>query len=121
MQAAIGGFAKAHDLPQRLADVMALSAEEIVSNIVRHGFPAEQADRRILCAAAADAERIMLAFEDNGPAYNPLTETPPPDFNPDVMARNVGGLGVHIVKALADEARYDRRANWNRLELGWRR
>lgn len=118
---AVADFAAAHELSDRVAHAMALSVDEIVSNVILHGFPPGQADRRIHCAAQLGDGSVHMAFSDNGPAFNPLADAPAPDMSPSVEDRRIGGLGVHLVKMLADESAYRRDVGWNRLQLSWRR
>lgn len=40
-------------------------------------------------------------------AYNPLL-APEPDLTADIDERAIGGLGIHFVRKLADEVRYER-------------
>lgn len=41
-------------------------------------------------------------------AYDPLS-TPEPDLLADIDDRGIGGLGIHFVRQLSDEVRYERR------------
>ena len=42
---------------------------------------------------------------------------PPPDLDQPVEAREVGGLGIHILRSLTEEARYERRNDTNVIRL----
>ena len=119
-QAAVADFAVSHDLSDRIAFALELATDEIVSNIVRHGFPPGQPDRRIACEAEVTKDAVAIAFLDNGVAFDPLTSAPEPDLTSPVAVRELGGLGVYLVKQLADETRYERTDDLNRLELAWR-
>lgn len=118
-QEAIRTFAAAHNLPERVTFGLELAADELLSNVIRHGFSPDQADRRIRCAAEVLDGRAVLIFTDNGAAFDPLTDAPHPDLSSGAVDAPIGGLGVHIVKTLADACRYSRQDGLNRLELGW--
>ena len=62
------------------------------------------------------ARRLLLRFEDSGPAFNPLA-APPPDLESPLGQRQLGGLGVHLVRALTASQRYARVGDRNVLEL----
>ena len=60
--------------------------------------------------------RFLLTIIDDGIPFNPLTpETP--DTNTPIEERELGGLGIHLVRTLADEATYQRQADKNVLTL----
>jgi len=119
-QAALAAFADAHRLPSRIGRALELVAEEAITNIVRHGFKDGVGDARIACVAEATPERVAIVVTDNGPAFDPLTEAPPPDLDAPVETRRVGGLGVHLIRSISDECRYGREDGLNRLEAVWR-
>ena len=50
---------------------------------------------------------ITLEFADNGVAFNPLLAAMP-DLDQDVETRQIGGLGIHFVRQMADSASYVR-------------
>ncbi len=83
-----------------------LLVEEVVVNIMHHGMP-EQPEPWLCLTIWSSPHTINLEFTDNGMAFNPLLVTMP-DLEQDVEARQVGGLGVHIVRQMADTASYDR-------------
>lgn len=91
--------------------------EELFTNAVHHGgrpdgVPAEQ----IEVALATSPGRIEIDFIDNAPPFDPLAQAEP-EFGPSLAERSVGGLGLHIVRSLVDEARYRRKAGRNCLTL----
>ena len=47
----------------------------------------------------------MIRFEDGGMPYNPL-EREDPDITQNIEDRQVGGLGIHIVKKTMDDVKY---------------
>jgi serine/threonine-protein kinase RsbW len=55
-------------------------------------------------------------IEDDGAPFDPLS-VPLADFEPDLLKRAVGGLGIRFIRALNDEVCYERVENRNRLTL----
>jgi len=98
-----------------------LACEEWFINVVRHGFGENAADRaekphiRISAFPARPGE-IALRLVDNGPAFNPL-EYPDPDLNLPAGERPIGGLGIYLIKKLADSIEYRRHEGQNQLTL----
>ena len=61
-------------------------------------------------------EHIEMEFEDRGREFNPL-EIGEPDFETPVEERQLGGLGIHLVKKMMDETKYRREGDRNILLL----
>jgi anti-sigma regulatory factor (Ser/Thr protein kinase) len=103
------GFAEEALLDLRLV------AEEILTNIAKYAFlTADEAAVELRFSVAGATAR--LEFRDAGRAFDPLAE-PPPDLEAPIENRAVGGLGLPLVRALVDEARYRREGASNVLEL----
>lgn len=50
-------------------------------------------------------QKLILIFSDSGVRYNPL-EKPDPDITLGVQEREIGGLGIYMVKRIMDELSY---------------
>ena len=59
---------------------------------------------------------LRIEVIDDGQPFNPL-EVPEPDTSLAMADRPIGGLGIHLLRELADEATYERRDRTNRLVL----
>lgn len=93
-----------------------LLVEELFTNTVVHGHGADsEAPVRIECEVSPG--RIALIYEDTGPAHNPFVRVVAPDADADVENRPVGGLGVLLVSAMAQQVEYQRAGNRNRISL----
>ena len=65
---------------------------------------------------AVDDNRIMLVFTDNGSPYNPLDKEDP-DTTLSAEEREIGGLGIFMVKKTMDDVTYEYSSGYNRLTL----
>jgi two-component sensor histidine kinase len=84
--------AEAHELPVRRAADLGLVVNELVTNALKHGFPAD--------SAATARAVIRIDFYCNGESYD-LTVT---DNGVGLAARpKLGGLGQRLVRALATQ------------------
>lgn len=119
VQTALRAFGEAHGLPDRIIHGLELAADEMLSNVIRHGFPDGQVDRDIHCSAHMTDGKVAFAIRDNGAPFDPLVDAPPPDLESGAEDAPIGGLGVHIVKSLADDCDYTRKSGLNCLELWW--
>ena len=87
------------------------AADEVTSNIVNYSGASGY---RIGVERTAD--RLRLCFSDDGKPYNPLSHADP-DTHASIEERPVGGLGLVVVKRLADRVTYSREGDRNVLTL----
>ncbi len=105
-QQALARFGERHALTPRVVNRLEVVFEEIVSNIVRHGFtPGSR--QSIAVAVIAGAEALRLVFEDDGAPFDPLLHGAPPPLR-TLADAPLGGLGVALVRRLAADIRYTR-------------
>lgn len=90
-----------------------LVVEEIVANICRYSY-GDQLGSVELCCEQLDGGKLALEFVDYGRAFNILTLAVP-DLSVDLDQRDVGGIGVPMLRALIDEASYRREDTRNVL------
>ena len=90
--------------------------DELFSNIVTHGYDVGTTDGEVEVTLAVRDNRLLIEFVDDGRAFDPLGSTPP-DLDLPAAERPIGGLGIAIVRALADAASYARQGGRNRLSL----
>ena len=88
-----------------------VAVDEIFSNIARYSG----ATGVVLGCSLKDG-RATLRFSDNGRPYDP-TEKPDPDTTQSAEEREVGGLGIFMVKKLMDEVTYEYADGSNILTL----
>ena len=98
------------DLPPDLEMPVTLALEEVLSNVIRHS--AEGVSPEISVRFTFAPEVFEFEVIDNGEEFNPL-ELPPFNVDAGLEERRAGGMGVHIVKQLADEVRYQYREGKN--------
>jgi len=109
--------------PQDIQGKIELAVEEIFVNIANYAYAADGGDSPDSGDGGADGavvifisvtDKIVIRFEDTGKPYNPL-EKPGPDLDKPLMERDIGGLGVFLVKQLMDKVEYSRVGNKNVL------
>jgi len=90
-----------------------LCLEELFSNVVNYAWP-EGGEHQVDVRLMVDDESLKIQIEDDGIPFNP-TEFPEPDMNKPVHERQVGGLGIHLVRQNTDSIWYQRQDNKNVL------
>lgn len=93
-----------------------LLLEEVVTNVVRHAFRADSGGR-VDVRVGLDGAGIALSVEDDARAFDPLASVPAPSLDVPLEARTPGGLGLHLVRSIADEIAYERRGGKNVLTM----
>jgi serine/threonine-protein kinase RsbW len=97
------------------AATMNLALDELVSNIIKYAYD-DAEEHQILVTVAVGRDLLTISVEDDGKPFNPI-DAPSP--NPDLPLEEwpIGGLGVHIVKSIADTLDYRRERGRNIVRL----
>lgn len=90
---------------------VALAFDELLSNVIKYGFP-DPSPHQIECEIRHDKGGIIAVITDDGIPFDPLRQ-PDPDTTLSLEARGIGGLGIHLVRQLFDNVRYQRDAGRN--------
>ncbi len=98
------GICKDWNISAELTNKLDMCGEEIYANIAFYAYPQTQGDIRV--SVQKEDNRIILRFEDDGVPYNPL-EKPDPDINLPPEQRPLGGLGIFMVKEMANDIQYE--------------
>ncbi len=91
-----------------------LAVEEIFVNVVNYAYDGKEG----ICYITIrdDEDKIEFVFEDNGVPFNPL-EQKTPDISLSSEEREVGGLGIFLVKKVMDKVEYKYENNKNILKI----
>jgi serine/threonine-protein kinase RsbW len=119
LEAFVDAFAGTSGLPEDERVRLLLILEELFTNVVEHGYPPGSASGRVSIALGLRDGRLIIEFVDDGRPFDPLTVAAPKLDLPG-QDRPIGGLGVHIVRSLVDDASYRRAGRRNRLQLARR-
>jgi serine/threonine-protein kinase RsbW len=112
---AVERFGAEQHLPNDTLTNINLVLDEVVSNVIKYGR-AGDSDGAINVSLVREGGRLTIEVSDDGIAFNPL-ETTPPNLDLPIMERPVGGLGIHIVRALTETVAYRRESDRNHLTM----
>ncbi len=112
----INALAERQRWPEELLFKVKLVIEEVGLNIIDYGYERDDS-KEIEIRLHCGEDVLTIDFIDEAKAFDPLTEPAWPDTSAGLEERPVGGLGLHLVKEMMDEARYAREGNRNRLTL----
>lgn len=91
---------KRFQVPGKIQTKMNIAVDEIFSNIVRYSGAQKAA---VECNVRE--KEVTLVFTDDGRPYDP-TEKPDPDTTASADERDMGGMGIFIVKKFMDSVKY---------------
>ena len=116
----IGEYLSEQDCSMAVEMKINVACEEIFVNIAHYAYkkisPDLHGNARISLSMDETGENIQIMFRDKGIAYNPL-EKSDPDVSLSAEDRDIGGLGIFMVKKSMDSVLYEREGDENVLVL----
>ena len=88
---------EALDCPYKAEMQIDLAIDELFGNIANYAYNPETGDATVRLEVEEDPLSVIITFSDNGKPFNPL-ENPEPDVTLSASEREVGGLGIFLVK-----------------------
>ena len=93
-----------------------LIVEELFTNTVTHGYR-EESESPVWLAFEPDVAGLTLRYEDAAPPHNPFGEFRPMDTAVLIAQQPVGGLGLKLIRSLAQDAGYSREGERNCIRM----
>jgi len=116
LQAFAEAFARDSGLADDERARLLVILEELFINVVSHGYSGRRSAGSVAVTLDRKRSRLTIDFVDDGPPFDPLSYSGP-DLDAPPEQRQMGGLGIAIVRALVDQARYCRESHRNHLYL----
>jgi anti-sigma regulatory factor (Ser/Thr protein kinase) len=102
-------------LPSDATADMQVALDEVLTNIIRHGYT-DGGAHEIRVRLSWEDQALVAEIEDDGRPFD-LLSVPAPDVRSGLRDRPVGGLGIYFVRRLMDSVEYAAVGNRNRLVL----
>lgn len=102
------------EVPPGTSAQLMIAFDEIISNVLNHGTDGGAPAIEVSLSIAGSS--ILAEVSDDGKPFDPLAAAPP-DTSLSVEDREIGGLGIHLVRELMDDIAYTRQAGTNRLRF----
>ena len=96
-----------------------LAIEEAVVNVMDYAYP-PGTKGEVDIEVKADADKLMFTISDNGVAFDPTAKAEV-DTTLSAEERQIGGLGIHLVRHIMDHVEYERKDGRNILRLSKKR
>ena len=99
-----------------LIPTLNMALDDLLNNVVQYAFPNDPTEHTIEVEGEVRDEYVALTITDDGIPFNPLTVATP-DLSLLLHEREIGGLGIHLVRSMFDEVTYHRNVGRNVLTV----
>ena len=111
----IDEVAEKFSLPMDMVFSLNLVLEEAVTNVIMYAYPKEEHEFIYLSADKQDGS-LVFVLTDSGKEFDP-TLMPDADITLSAEDRQIGGLGIFLIRQIMNEVKYERIDNKNVLTL----
>ena len=107
---------EALDCPMKAQMQIDIAIDEIFSNIAHYAYNPEIGQATVRVEVLEDPLAVTITFIDNGVPYDPLAKADP-DTTLSAEEREIGGLGIYMVKKSMDDITYEYKDGQNILTI----
>ncbi|MBR0039518.1 MAG: ATP-binding protein [Lachnospiraceae bacterium] len=93
-----------------------IAIDELFSNIANYAYNPEIGKATVKFEVQKNPMAVIITFMDNGKPYDPLKREDP-NVTLSVTERQIGGLGIFMVKKSMDSVEYEYKDNHNILRI----
>ena len=93
-----------------------IAIDELFGNIARYAYHPEVGQATVQVEMEENLPVVTVTFRDQGMPYNPLNSQDP-DVTLSAEEREIGGLGIYLVKKSMDEVLYEYQDGQNILRV----
>ena len=104
------------DCPMKAEMQINIAIDELFSNIAHYAYHPEIGEATVAVEVVQDPMAVEITFIDNGIPYDPLAKEDP-DVSLAADERQIGGLGIFIVKKSMDSINYEYKDGKNILTI----
>ena len=107
---------EAFDCPMKVQIQIDIAIDELFGNIAQYAYNPEIGQATVRVEVIEEPLSVVITFIDNGVPYDPLSKTDP-DTTLSAEERDIGGLGIYMVKKSMDEITYEYKDGHNILRI----
>lgn len=107
---------EALDCPMRAQMQIDIAIDELFGNIAHYAYSPGIGQATVQVDVVEEPLSVVITFIDNGVPYDPLAKVDP-DTTLSVEERDIGGLGIYMVKKSMDEIAYEYKDGQNILKI----
>jgi anti-anti-sigma factor len=116
VQTAFERYVRQWEGAKPLIPTLNMALDDLLNNVVQYAFPNDPTEHHIEVEGEVRDAWVILTIMDDGIPFNPLTVAPP-DLSVLLHEREIGGLGIHLVRSMFDEVTYHRNVGHNVLTV----
>ncbi|MBQ6401883.1 MAG: anti-sigma factor antagonist [Firmicutes bacterium] len=102
--------------PMKAEMQIAVAVEEIFINIANYAYGPDKGNATVRVEVQEDPVAVVITFIDQGVPYDPVAKADP-DVTLSAEEREIGGLGIFMVKQTMDDVHYEYQDGKNILTL----
>ena len=107
---------EALDCPMKAQMQIDIAIDELFGNIAHYAYNPEVGDAIVRVEVVEDPLAVVITFIDQGVPYDPLAKADP-NTTLSAEEREIGGLGIFMVKKSMDEIAYEYKDGQNILKI----
>ena len=107
---------EALDCPMKAQMQIDIAIDELFGNIAHYAYNPEIGKATVRVEVIEDPLAVVITFIDNGVPYDPLAKADP-NTTLSAEEREIGGLGIFMVKKTMDEIAYEYKDGQNILAI----
>ena len=107
---------EALDCPMKAQMQIAVAIDELFGNIAHYAYNPDVGPATVRVEVMKSPLAVVITFIDNGVQYDPLARQDP-DTTLSAEEREIGGLGIYMVKKSMDEITYSYKDGQNILQI----
>ena len=107
---------ESYDCPMKAQMQIDIAIDELFGNIAHYAYNPETGDATVRVEVVEDPLSVIVTFIDNGMPYDPLAKSDP-DITLSAEEREIGGLGIYMVKKTMDDITYEYKDGQNILKI----
>ena len=112
----VDGELEQRDCPMKTQMQIDIAVEELFVNIANYAYHPEIGWASVMVEVLDDPLSVSVTFMDSGEPYDPLAKADP-DTTLSAEERQIGGLGIYMVKKSMDEIAYEYKDGQNILTI----
>lgn len=107
---------EALECPMKAQMQIDIAIDELFGNIAHYAYNPDVGDATVRVEVTEEPLAVIITFIDNGMPYDPLNNADP-DITLSAEERQLGGLGIYMVKKTMDRVSYEYRDGQNILTI----
>lgn len=104
--AALQEICQRFELPSEIQNNFSVVLDDLLNNVISYAY-GDEGEHIIDVVLSTDGERFIVSVTDEGVEFDPFVRKDP-DIESNIEEREIGGLGIHLIRNLMDDYSYRR-------------